>query len=199
MLTKKQSDILQFITAYLTEHGYPPSYQEIADHFRLSSRATVHEHIQALRKKGYVAFKEGVKRSLEPTKKFIDFAKSVFLPLVGTITAGQPIHAIEEQETIAIPAELVKDPMNTFVLLVRGESMIEEGIFDGDHVIVQRNPSPKNGDVVVALLHNEYATLKKFFRETGRIRLQPANSRLKPIYVKDVIIQGVVKAVIRKF
>ena len=104
MLTKKQSDILQFITAYLTEHGYPPSYQEIADHFRLSSRATVHEHIQALRKKGYVAFKEGVKRSLEPTKKFIDFAKSVFLPLVGTITAGQPIEAIEILgETISIP------------------------------------------------------------------------------------------------
>src|SRR3989344_2497687 len=146
MLSKRQNEILQFITAYLTEHGYPPSYQEIADHFRLSSRATVHEHIQALRKKGYVAFKEGVKRSLEPTKKFIDFAKSVFLPLVGTITAGQPIHAIEEQETIAIPAELVKDPMNTFVLLVRGDSMIEEGIFDGDHARVQRKPSPQHGE-----------------------------------------------------
>jgi len=199
MLSKRQNEILQFITAYLTEHGYPPSYQEIADNFHLSSRATVHEHIQSLREKGYVELKEGVKRSLEPTKKFIDFAKSIFVPLVGTITAGQPIQAIEEKETIAIPAELVKDPMNTFVLLVRGDSMIEEGIFDGDHVIVQRNPSPKNGEVVVALLNNDYATLKKFFREAGRIRLQPANSRLKPIYVKDVIIQGVVKAVIRKF
>lgn len=198
-ISKRQADILQFITAHLTDHGFPPSYQEIADHFHLSSRATVHEHILTLRKKGYVTLKEGVKRSLEPTKKFIDFAKSVFLPLLGTITAGQPIQAIEEKETIAIPAELVRDPMNTFVLRVRGDSMVEEGIYDGDYVIAERNPNPKNGDVVVALLNNEYATLKKFFREIGRIRLQPANSRLKPIYVKDVIIQGVVKAVIRRF
>ncbi len=199
MLTKKQTEILRFVTQYLTEYGFPPSYQEIADNFHLSSRATVHEHVQALREKGYLNIQEGVRRSLEPTKKIIDFAKSVFLPLVGIITAGQPIQAIEEKETIAIPAELVKDPLNTYVLKVKGSSMIEDGIFNGDYVIIQRNPSPKDGDVVVALLNNEYATLKKFYREKGRIRLQPANSTMKPIYVKDVNIQGIVKAVIRKF
>lgn len=199
MLTKKQTEILCFITGYLTEYGFPPSYQEIADNFKLSSRATVHEHVQALREKGYLNIQEGVRRSLEPTKKIMDFARSVFLPLVGIITAGQPIQAIEEKETIAIPAELVKDPLNTYVLKVKGSSMIEDGIFNGDYVIIQRNPSPKDGDVVVALLNNEYATLKKFYREKGRIRLQPANSAMKPIYVKDVNIQGTVKAVIRKF
>lgn len=199
MLSKRQSELLKFITEYLTQHGYPPSYQEIADNFKLSSRATVHEHIQTLREKGYLKLQEGVKRSLEPTKKFIDFARSVFVPFVGLITAGQPIQAIEEKETIAVPAELVKDPLNTYVLRVKGSSMIEDGIFDGDYVVAERNPSPKNGDVVVALLHNEYATLKKFYREKDRIRLQPANSSMKPIYVKDINIQGVVRAVIRKF
>jgi len=199
MLSKRQQEILRFITSYLTEYGFPPSYQEIADNFKLSSRATVHEHVQSLREKGYLTLKDGAKRSLEPTKKFVDFAKSVFLPFVGTITAGQPIQAIEEKETMAVPAELIKDPLNTYVLRVKGSSMIEDGIFNGDHVIIERNPSPKNGDVVVALLNNEYATLKKFYREKDRIRLQPANSSMKPIYVKDVNIQGIVKAVIRKF
>lgn len=199
MLSKRQSEILKFITEHLSSRGYPPSYQEIAAHFGLSSRATVHEHVQTLRKKGYLRMQEGVKRSLEPTKKFIDFAKSVFLPFVGFITAGEPIQAIEEKELVAVPAELVKDPLNTYVLRVKGSSMIEDGIFDGDYVVVQRNPSPKNGDVVVALLNNEYATLKRFYREKSRIRLQPANSKMKPIFVKDPAIQGVVQAVIRKF
>lgn len=198
-LSKRQHDILNFITRYLTDYGYPPSYQEIAGHFGLSSRATVHEHVQTLRDKGYLRIQKGVKRSLEPTKKFIDFAKSVFVPFVGLITAGEPILAVEEKETMAIPADLVKDPLNTYVLRVKGNSMIEDGIFDGDYVVVQRNPSPKNGDVVVALLHNEYATLKRFYHEKNRIRLEPANARMKPIFVKDPVIQGVVVAVIRKF
>lgn len=198
-LTKRQQEILQFVTAYLTERGYPPSYQDIAEHFHLSSRATVHEHIQALKVKGYLTMKPGAKRALEPTRKIMNFAKSLLLPLMGTITAGKAIQAIEEKETIAVPAELVSDPLNTYVLRVKGDSMIEEGIFNGDYVVVQRNPSPQDGEVVVALLNNEYATLKKFYREKSRIRLQPANSAMKPIYAKDPIIQGVVKAVIRKF
>ena len=198
-LTKKQSEILQFVTAYLADHSYPPSYQEIAEHFHLSSRATVHEHVQTLKEKGYLTIQEGVKRSLEPTKKIMGLARSFFLPLAGTIAAGQPIEAIQEKETMAVPAEVIDDPINSYVLRVKGNSMIEDGIFDGDYVIVQRNPSPHNGDVVVALLNNEYATLKKFFREKDRIRLQPANSSLKPIFAKDPLIQGVVKAIIRKF
>lgn len=199
MLSKKQYEILTFVTEYLTQHGYPPSYQEIAEHFGLSSRATVHEHIHAIQEKGYLRMQEGVKRSLEPTKKVMMLEKSFAVPLAGLITAGRPIEAIEEKETIALPAQLVSDPINSYVLKVKGDSMIVEGIFDGDYVIVQRNPSPRNGDVVVALLNNEYATLKKFFREKNRIRLEPANSGMKPIYAKDPVIQGVVRAVIRKF
>ena len=114
------------------------------------------------------------------------------------ITAGAPIEAVEEKETMAVPADIVADE-NAYVLKVKGESMIEEGIFSGDYVVVERNHSPRNGDVVVALLNNAYATLKKFYRETNRIRLQPANSTMKPIYCKDVAIQGIVRAIIRKY
>ena len=121
------------------------------------------------------------------------------IPLAGLITAGEPIEAVEEKETMAVPANLIVDGANSYVLKVKGRSMIEDGILDGDYVIIERNPSPRNGDVVVALLDNAYATLKRFYREPARIRLQPANSNMKPIYVKDVIVQGVVKAVIRKF
>ena len=121
------------------------------------------------------------------------------LPLVGLITAGEPIEAIEDKETIAVPADFVRDTVNSYVLRVKGESMIDEGILSGDYVIVERNPSPKNGDVVVALLNNAYATLKKFYREKARIRLQPANTTMKPIYAKDPLIQGIVRGVIRKF
>ena len=121
------------------------------------------------------------------------------LPLVGMITAGAPIEAVEENEIIAVPADFVTDIANRYVLRVKGESMIEDGILDGDYVIVERNPSPRNGDVVVALLNNAYATLKKFYREQKRIRLQPANSKMKPIYSSDPLIQGVVRGIIRKF
>ena len=121
------------------------------------------------------------------------------MPLAGLITAGEPIEAIEDTETIAVPADFVSDKVNSYVLKVKGESMKNDGILSGDYIIVERNPSPTNGDVVVALLDNAYATLKKFYREPNRIRLQPANARMKPIYTKDPLIQGVVKGVIRKF
>jgi len=112
---------------------------------------------------------------------------------------GCRVEAVEERETFAVPVDLITDSANSYVLRVKGDSMIEDGIFDGDYVIVERNPSPKNGDVVVALLDNEYATLKRFYRERDRIRLQPANSTMKPIYCFDPLIQGVVRAVIRKY
>jgi len=199
-LTKKQAEILAFIKEHIADKDYAPSYREIAEHFGLSSPATVHQHVQALAEKGMVSLGEdGTARSIELIEKQPLDPFSIMLPLAGLITAGVPIEAIEENETIAVPAQFVVDGLNSYVLRVKGQSMIEEGIFDGDYVVVERNPSPKNGDVVVALLDNAYATLKKFFRETGRIRLQPANSALKPIFVKDVIIQGVVRAVIRKY
>lgn len=199
--SKRQKEILDFITYYLRDHDYAPSYMEIADHFGISSPATVHQHIKALEDKGYLKGKQNQKRALEPVAFLSSYRDNITidLPLVGLITAGEPIEAVEENETMAIPSDFVPDAGNSYILKVKGRSMIDEGIWDGDYIIVERNHSPKNGDVVVALLDNAYATLKKFYRESNRIRLQPANSTMKPIYAKDPLIQGVVRAVIRKF
>ncbi len=199
-LTKRQKQILDFIQSFIAENGYAPSYQEIGDYFGLSSPATIHQHIKSLEKKGYLRSDYNAKRSLEVlTVRDEQGAEAVAVPLVGMITAGEPIEAIEEKETIAVPADLVVHKENTFVLKVKGDSMVEDGILSGDYVVVERNHYPQNGDIVVALLNNAYATLKKFFRERNRIRLQPANSKYKPIYVKDVIIQGIVRGVIRNY
>ena len=199
-LTRRQKQILDFIRGFEREHGIPPSYREIGKGMGLSSPATVFEHIQALQQKGRLKRGYNEIRSLElsPTLSHLD-GGIVELPLVGLITAGEPIEAVENQETMAVPDNLVVDGLNSYILRVKGQSMIEDGILDGDFVIVERNPLPKNGDVVVALLDNAYATLKKFYREKGQIRLQPANSSMNPIFVKDLIVQGVVRAVIRRF
>lgn len=199
-LTPKQKEVLDFIVNFIHEHHYAPSYREIAAGLRLASPSTVHVHIQSLRTRGYLRGGASAgTRELEPTDKAVRWGRAVILPLKGLITAGQPIEAVEEQETMAVPVDLVPDSANSYVLRVRGESMVDEGILDGDYVVVERNPSPKNGDVVVALLDNAYATLKKFYREKDRIRLQPANKTMKPIYCYDPLIQGVVRAVIRSF
>lgn len=197
-LTKKQKAILDFITSYTTENETAPSYREIADALGLSSPATVHEHVENLKSKGYLSA-NGEARAVRINPVFLRFGQALELPLAGLITAGVPIEAVQENETFAVPAKLVVDGANSYVLKVKGRSMIEDGILDGDYVVVERNPSPKNGDVVVALLDNAYATLKRFYREPSRIRLQPANKEMDPIYVKDVIVQGVVRAVIRQF
>jgi len=196
-LTKRQKEIIDFINKFTEDKGYAPSYREIGQHFGLSSTATVCEHIQTLQEKGYLKIDPNEARSIE----IIDNARAeaIFLSLAGLITAGEPIEAVEQNEKIAVPKELVKDEAKAYVLKVKGQSMIEEGIYDGDYVIVEKNSAPKNGQVVVALLDNTFATLKKFYKEANRIRLQPANSKMKPIFAKNVIIQGVVRAVIRKF
>lgn len=196
-LTKKQKEILDFISQFIQTNDYAPSYREIADYFGLSSTATVHEHVKALEDKGLISTSHNAARSLELTT-IQRFGQSIELPLVGLITAGEPIEAVENKETLAVPRDFVHDE-NSYVLKVKGESMIEEGILDGDYVIVERNFYPQNGDVVVALLDNTYATLKKYYREKDRIRLQPANHTMKPIYAKNPAIQGIVRAVLRKF
>lgn len=198
-LTKRQREILDFVTDFSQKHGYAPSYREIAEKFGLASTATIHAHLRNLKEKGFIKVARNEARSIEVIPVKTDWAEAINLPLVGLITAGAPIEAIEEKETMAVPVNFVTDPANSYILRVKGESMIEEGILSGDYVIVERNPSPRNGDVVVALLDNAYATLKKFYREQRRIRLQPANSNMKPIYVADPLIQGVVRGVIRKF
>lgn len=198
-LTKKQRQILDFITEFTRDHGYAPALREIGRHFNLSSPATIHAHVRALEQKQMLKTSFNRARSIEIVPTAVNWTASLELPLVGLITAGEPIEAVEEKDIIAVPADFVTDSANSYVLKVKGESMIEEGILDGDYVIVERNPSPQNGDIVVALLNNAYATLKKFYREQERIRLQPANSSMRPIYAADPLIQGVVRGVIRKF
>lgn len=201
-LTKKQHEILEFIRDFILERGYSPSFREMASHFKLSSVATIAQHIDALVNKGYLKRSSNEARSIElvpVAEDEVSIGEIINLPLMGLIAAGEPIEAIANPEPIAIPANLVVHRENSYVLQVKGNSMIEDGILDGDYVVIERNPSPNNGDTVVALLDNAYATLKKFYREVGRIRLQPANKALQPIYVKDPLIQGVVRAVIRNF
>ena len=196
-LTKRQREVLSFVVNFFREHDYAPSIREIAEGLDVASPATIHEHLGALRTAGYLTGAGA--RAWEPTRRAIGIGRTFELPLLGLITAGAPIEAVEQREAIAVPADFVVDGMNSYVLKVRGDSMIEEGIFDGDYVVVERNPSPNNGDVVVALLDNAFATLKKFYREVNRIRLQPANATMRPIYVKDCIVQGVVRAVMRRY
>jgi repressor LexA len=200
MLTKRQKQILDFIIGFIAEHDYAPTFQEIGDYFDLSSPATVHQHIKALEDKGYLKSEYNAKRSLEVLSvKDESMSLAYQIPLAGLITAGEPIEAIEEHETIAVPSSLVLQKDNTFVLQVKGDSMVGDGILSGDYVVVERSNYPKNGDIIVALLDNAYATLKRFYREQTRIRLQPANGKYKPIYVKDLIVQGVVRGVIRNY
>jgi len=196
-LTKKQKELMDFITESITVNGYSPSYREIAEHFGLSSTATIHQHVRGLEDKGYLRAEARRARSLEPVTGG-RFRKAIELPLAGLIAAGEPIEAVEDTETVTVPADVVRDE-NSYVLKVKGTSMIDDGILDGDYVIVERNFYPKNGDVVVALLDNTYATLKRFYRERTRIRLQPANSTMKPLFVKNPAIQGIVRAIYRKF
>lgn len=197
-LSKRQSEILNFIKSFIKDYDYSPSYREIGEALGISSPATIHQHIQTLKAKGFLDFNKNTPRSMVLTSKVMKLGKTIELPLVGMITAGEPIEAIEENETIGVPADLVRDE-NAYVLKVKGTSMVDEGILSGDYVVVERNHYPKNGDVVVALLNNAYVTLKKFYKEKNRIRLQPANASMKPIYCKDVAIRGIVRAIIRKF
>ena len=199
-LTKRQKEILDFIQSFITEHDYSPSFSEIGKAFGLSSPATIHEHVEALKNKGYLKSDDHAKRALELVPAFdFDIAQAFELPLAGLITAGEPIEAVENNETIAVPSDLVVNKENTFVLKVKGDSMKDDGILSGDFVIVERDFYPQNGDIVVALLDNAYATLKRFYREAKKVRLQPANSDYNPIYVTDLVIQGIVRGVIRNY
>ncbi len=200
-LTTKQRDVLDCIENFVKENGYTPSYREIAEQLGLSSPATIHQHIKTLCEKGIINTGDrGEARSIELVETEPMSPLAIMLPLAGLITAGEPIEAVEQNEAMAVPADFVVDPTNSYILKVKGRSMIEDGIFDGDYVIVERNPSPKNGDIVVALLDNAYATLKRFYREPDHIRLQPANSTMSPIIIRgDINIQGIVRAVMRRF
>ena len=197
-LTKRQAQILQFVRGHISEHGYAPSYREIGQHFGLSSTATIAEHIESLKVKGYLSHEENLARSLQVTPASVASPLAIFnVPLLGTVAAGKPIEAVVSEESIDIPRDMMGG--NVFALRVKGESMVEDGIMSGDYIIVESTRTAKNGDIVVALIDHDKVTLKRFYREKDRIRLQPANSTMRPLYVTQVAIQGKVRGVIRKF
>src|SRR3989344_2670244 len=203
-LYKKQKQILDYISQYIQLNNTSPTLQEIANAMGLSSIATVHEHLQALVKKGIIRRYDGAVRGIEIIdEKISAVLNGIDLPLIGYIAAGEPIEAIENPlETVTVSPDMVSKFKRCYVLQVKGDSMINEGIYDGDYVVIQSQDTAKNGDIVVALLDNGFATLKSFYRENnGKIRLQPANSKMDPIIVdaNSLTIQGKVTGVIRKF
>ncbi len=200
-LTKRQREILDYLQTHAVDHGYAPSFEEIAKRFRYNSLATVHEHLSNLERKGYIRRSYNESRAIEILPSDV-FPRAVQLPLLGAVAAGAPIEVAETRESISVPQELVRRGDDHYVLRVRGQSMIDEHIRDGDFVVVKSGRGADNGEMVIALLDGNSATLKRFYRERdGRIRLQPANPDMAPIYVheNDVTIQGVVVGVIRRY
>ena len=206
-LTRRQKEFMDFLDGFLKKHGYSPSYEEIAGGLRLASLATVHKHIMALQSKQYLKRGFNQSRSLEIGSRYYTerreqqgLSNSFELPLLGRIAAGSPVEAIAGQDTLNF-SDFAGDP-NTYALQVRGESMIEDHICDGDYVLVARAAEARDGDIVVALVDGAETTLKRFYSEPGdRVRLQPANAAMKPIFVNRsaVAIQGKVLAVLRKY
>ncbi len=198
---KRQSQILDFIKQHIQSKGSAPTLREIADAIGVSSLATVHEHLQALVTKGLIKRKGGKVRSIEIKDVELNFnPQGVSVPILGFIAAGAPIEPYTDPNaTISIPPNFYSQKKRVYVLQVRGESMIEEQIRDGDYVVVEQEETANNGDIVVALLDNGMATLKRFFREATRVRLEPANAKMSPIFVKNVRIQGKVVGLVRRY
>jgi repressor LexA len=200
-LTKRQRQILDYLTAYINKKGYAPSFEEIAEKMGYASLATVHEHLTNLEAKGVIRRNYNESRGVEVVSQ--DRQPGVVeVPLLGLVAAGMPIEALESDETMALPEEMLPAAGRSFVLKVRGSSMIDEHIADGDFIVVHSRSTARNGETVVALVGGSHATVKKLYRERdGRVRLQPANAEMTPIWVNeaDVQVQGVVVGVIRKY
>jgi repressor LexA len=201
IIYKKQRQILDFIKQFIQSNGSAPTLKQIAEAIGVSSLATVHEHLQALEEKGLIKRKHGKNRSIELTEKDNNFVSEGFeAPILGFVAAGAPIEPYTDPNvTMGIPSAFVSGKKRTYVLQVRGQSMIEDHINDGDYVVIEQTESANDGEIVVALLDNGMATLKRFFKEATRIRLQPANSTMQPIFVKNVRIQGRVVGLVRKY
>ena len=198
-LTRRQHEILDYLKEFIEDRGYAPSLEEIGSRFGLSSLATVHKHLVNLQEKGFIRRAWNRSRSVELVQTRAG-GRALDLPLLGCVAAGAPIEAVENAETVTVPEEMV-GPRAAYALRVRGNSMIDEQIRDGDLVVVEERQVPRNGEMVVALLDGSDVTLKTFYREKGRIRLQPANEALGPIFAKPaaVQIQGVVIGLIRSY
>ena len=200
-LTKRQSEILKYLQEHIRERGYAPSFEEIAENFSFQSLATVHEHLTNLERKGYIHRTHNESRAIEvlPPK---GQSGATEIPLLGKVAAGSPIESIMAGETIAVPDQLLPRRGPNYALKVQGESMIDEHIMDGDYVVVHGKQAADNGEMVIALVNGSEATVKRFYREQGGwIRLQPANPAMQPMRFqeRDVLIQGVVVGVIRKY
>jgi repressor LexA len=200
-LTDRQRQVLDYIKAEVRLKGFPPTVRDIGQAVGLSSSSTVHAHLSALEHKGLIRRDPTKPRALEVLERDADASKArgdlVDLPVVGAVAAGSPILAAENVESVlSLPTEVVRDDA-TFVLRVKGDSMVDAGILDGDFVVVREQPDAVNGDIVVALLGDE-ATVKRFFREPDRVRLQPENASMEPIYTRDVAVVGKVTAVFRR-
>lgn len=198
-LTKRQREILDFLNEFIEQRGYAPSLEEVGRRFGLSSLATVHKHLTNLQEKGFIRRAWNRSRSVELVPTRVG-ARALDLPLLGTVAAGAPIEAVVSSETVAVPEDLV-GRRDTYALRVRGSSMIDEQIRDGDVVIVEDRKTANNGEMVIALLKGADVTLKKFYRENGQVRLQPANQNIRPLLVDadQVQIQGVVVGVMRRY
>ena len=199
-LTHKQQEILDCIKQHLRSKGYPPSVREIGQMVGLSSSSTVHFHLGKLESLGLIRRDPTKPRAIEILDETSWQNQTLIpVPLVGRVAAGQPILAIENiEETYPLPAELVNNAENVFMLTVSGESMINAGILDGDYIVVKEGPTAENGDIVVALVDGEEATIKRFYREKNRIRLQPENDAMEPIYAQNVSIIGKAIGLFRK-
>lgn len=200
--TKRQKELLSYLKKYIEKRGYSPTYQEMADALEVSSVATIFDHLKELAKKNFIKIYSGAVRGIEIVDLNLKSQitnLNVELPLLGYIAAGKPIEVVTQTETIVVSSNLITGRRKAFVLKVKGESMIEEGILDGDYVVVEEQNTANNGDIVVALLPGGFATLKKFYKEKDRIRLEPANAKMEPIYARSVKIQGRVRGIVRRF
>ena len=198
-LTKRQKEVFDFIREYLEREGYAPSLEEIGERFGLSSVATVHKHVQNLVEKGLLRKAWNRSRSIEIVERGTP-GQPIVVPLLGTVAAGLPIEAVATPDQIEVPPEMIGS-RECYALRVRGDSMIEDHICDGDVVVLERREVPENGETVVALIEREECTLKKIYRDGGKVRLVPANAALRPLEypAEDVEVQGVVIGLLRRY
>ena len=206
VLYKRQKQILDYINSNITKYGYAPTLTEIASYLGLSSLATVHEHLAVLEKKGLIRRYRGAVRGIEVVGDEVTEKSNILgnnlieLPVLGFIACGVPIEPYTDPNaTLSVNSNLVTSGQKSYVLQAKGDSMIDDGILNGDYLVIKEQNSANNGDIVVAVLKNGFATLKRFYREKDRIRLQPANSTMFPMYVTEVEIRGKVVSVIRQF
>jgi repressor LexA len=199
ILTRQQKKVFDFVVEFIKRRGYSPSMEEVARGVGLNSKATVHAHLRNLREKGFLKMSPGRARSIEPVISMAEVAALKETPLLGFVSAGKPIEAIENPETIFLPPELTGRG-ETFVLRVRGNSMINDHILDGDYVIVERRETADNGNTVVALIDGLEATIKRFHHDKNGVRLEPRNPKMAPLTFSPerVAIRGIVVGVLRR-